>query len=163
MLAAFALGLPAYVLIKVLHPGFFAREDTKTPMIFAGISMAVGVVLSLILFFTIGSTGIAIATTLSGWLNVALLVAALKRRDGLALDRTFRRRFAGVLAATVLMGAVVSVLVEVLGPWFLPASGFLAQAGALIALVGAGLLVYLGAAHLLGGMRFRDLVRTAGP
>jgi putative peptidoglycan lipid II flippase len=163
MLAAFALGLPAYVLIKVLHPGFFAREDTKTPMIFAGISMAVGVVLSLVLFFTIGATGIAIATTLSGWLNVALLVAALKRRDGLALDRTFRRRFAGVLAATVLMGAVVSVLVEVLGPWFLPASGFLAQAGALIALVGAGLLVYLGAAHLLGGMRFRDLVRTAGP
>ena len=78
MLAAFALGLPAYVMIKVLHPSFFAREDTKTPMIFAGIAMAANVVLSLTLFLLIGATGIAIATTLSGWLHVALLVAKLR-------------------------------------------------------------------------------------
>jgi putative peptidoglycan lipid II flippase len=160
MLAAFALGLPAYVLIKVLHPSFFAREDTKTPMIFAGIAMAVSVVLSFVLFLTIGPTGIAIATTLSGWLNVALLAAALRRRDMLALDRVFRRRFAGVLAATALMGTVVFVLVAILGPWFAPASGFLMQAGALVALVSAGLLVYLGAAHLFGAAHFRELIRA---
>ena len=46
MLAALALALPAYVMIKVLHPSFFAREDTKTPMIYAGIAMAANVVLS---------------------------------------------------------------------------------------------------------------------
>ena len=70
MLAALALGLPAYVMIKVLHPSFFAREDTKTPMIYAGIAMAANVVLSLTLFLMIGATGIALATTLSGWINV---------------------------------------------------------------------------------------------
>ena len=66
MLAALALGLPAYVLIKVLQPSFFAREDTKTPMIYAGIAMAANVVLSIMLFTIIGATGIAIATALSG-------------------------------------------------------------------------------------------------
>jgi putative peptidoglycan lipid II flippase len=160
MLAAFALGLPAYVLIKVLHPSFFAREDTKTPMIFAGISMAVGVVLSLGLFLTIGPTGIAIATTLSGWLNVGLLAAALRRRGMLALDRIFRRRFAGIFAATAIMGGTVFTLVEIFAPWFAPASGFLAQAAALIALVGVGLAVYLGAAHLFGAAHFRELIRA---
>jgi putative peptidoglycan lipid II flippase len=160
MLAALSLGLPAYVLIKVLHPSFFARENTKTPMIFAGIAMAANVVLALALFFSIGPTGIAIATTLAGWINVALLVAAIRRRDGLALDRIFRRRFAGTLAATAMMGAVVFVLVESLDPWFAPASGFLAQATALALLVGTGLLTYLGAAHLFGAVKFRELIRA---
>jgi putative peptidoglycan lipid II flippase len=160
MLSAFALGLPAYVLIKVLHPSFFAREDTKTPMIFAGISMAANVVLSLTLFLTIGATGIAIATTLAGWINVGLLAAALKRREGLALDRTFRRRFLGIVAASALMGALVFALVILLDPWFAPESGLLAQATALIALVGTGLLAYLGAAHLFGAAQFRELIKA---
>jgi putative peptidoglycan lipid II flippase len=160
MLAALALGLPAYVLVKVLHPSFFAREDTKTPMIFAGIAMTASVVLSLVLFLTIGPTGIAVATALSGWLNVVLLAAALRRRGELALDRIFRRRFAGILASSAVMGAVVFALVELLGPWFAPASGFLAQAGALFTLVASGLVVYLGAAHLFGAAHFRELIRT---
>jgi putative peptidoglycan lipid II flippase len=160
MLAAFALGLPAYVAIKVLHPSFFAREDTKTPMLFAGISMVANVVLALALFLTIGATGIAIAATLAGWINVALLAAALRRRDSLALDRTFRRRFLGIAAASAVMGVVVSALMQYLGPWFAPASGFLAQALALAVLVGTGLLTYLGAAHLFGAAHFRELIRT---
>ena len=162
MLAAFALGLPAYVMIKVLHPSFFAREDTKTPMIFAGISMAANVVLSLTLFLLIGATGIAIATTLSGWLNVALLAAKLRERDGLVLDRVFQRRLAGIVAASAAMGLVVFALVGLLDPWFAPQSGLLAQAAALIALVGAGLSTYAGAAHLFGAARFSDLIKDTG-
>src|SRR5262249_18139354 len=73
MLAALAPGLPAFVLVKVFHPGFFAREDTKTPMIFAGIGMAANVMLALLLFVVLGSVGIAIATTIAGWIHVALL------------------------------------------------------------------------------------------
>ena len=138
MLAALALGLPAYVMIKVLHPSFFAREDTKTPMIYAGISVAANVVLSLTLFLLIGATGIALATTLSGWLNVALLIGNLRQRDGFALDRTFQRRFAGILAASAVMGVVVFALVKGLEPWFAPQSGLIAQGSALIALVAAG-------------------------
>jgi hypothetical protein len=58
------------------------------------------------------------------------------------------------------MGVVVSALMQYLGPWFAPASGFLAQALALAVLVGTGLLTYLGAAHLFGAAHFRELIRT---
>lgn len=163
MLAALALGLPAYVLIKVLHPSFFAREDTKTPMIYAGISMAANAVLSYMLFVFIGATGIALATTLTGWINVALLVANLQRDERFVLDQTFRRRFAGISAASAVMGMVVFTLVGVLDPWFAPQSGLIAQGAALVTLVAVSLLVYLGAAHLFGAAKFRDLVKDAGP
>lgn len=160
MLSAFALGLPAFVLIKVLNPSFFAREDTKTPMLFAGVAMGADVVLSLALFMLMGPTGIALAATLSGWINVGLLAAAIKRRGGLVFDQTFRRRFVGIVAASALMGAIVLVLANLLEPWFAPASGFVAQASALAALVGAGLIVYLGAAQLFGAAHFRELIRA---
>jgi putative peptidoglycan lipid II flippase len=123
--------------------------------------MAANVVLSFTLFVAIGSTGIAIATAFSGWLNVALLVAALRRRESFRLDRTFRRRFAGILAASAVMGLVVFALVKFLDPWFEPAKGFLAQAAALGTVVGTGLLVYFGTAHLLRTAAFRDVIRDA--
>jgi putative peptidoglycan lipid II flippase len=163
MLSALALGLPAYVLIKVLHPSFFAREDTKTPMIYAGISMAANIVLSLTLFLLIGATGIAVATALSGWLHVALLIGKMRERDSFSLDQTFRRRFAGIVGASLAMGAVVLVLGNLLDPWFAPQSGLLLQGFALVVLVAAGLFTYLGAAHLLGAAQFRDLISDSGP
>jgi putative peptidoglycan lipid II flippase len=149
-------------MIKVLHPSFFAREDTKTPMIYAGIAMAANVVLSLTLFLLIGATGIALATTLSGWLNVALLIGNLRQRDGFVLDRTFQRRFAGILAASATMGVVVFVLVRLLEPWFAPQSGLIVQGPALLAVVAAGFLTYFAGAHMFGAAQFRDLIKDAG-
>jgi putative peptidoglycan lipid II flippase len=162
MLSALALGLPAYVMIKVLHPSFFAREDTKTPMIYAGIAMASTIVLSFTLFVAIGATGIAIATMLSGWINVASLITTLRRRGDFKLDQTFRRRFAGICAASAVMGAVVFALVKLLGPWFAPASGLVMQSAALIALVGVGLMVYLVAAELFGAAKIRAVIKEIG-
>jgi putative peptidoglycan lipid II flippase len=162
MLSALALGLPAYVMIKVLHPSFFAREDTKTPMLYAGIAMVSTAILSFVLFMAIGGTGIAIATMLSGWINVGLLVATLKRRDSFKLDQTFRRRFAGICAASAVMGGVVLALVKLLAPWFAPASGLVAQAAALITLVGMGLVVYLAAAQLFGATKIYNIIKEIG-
>ena len=162
MLSALALGLPAYVMIKVLHPRYFAREDTKTPMIYAGVAMASTAILSFVLFLAVGFTGIAIASMLSGWINVGLLIATLKRRDGFKPDQTFRRRFAGICAASAVMGGVVFVLVKLLDPWFAPTSGLPAQGAALITLVGVGLLVYLGTAELLGAAKIKNIIKEIG-
>jgi putative peptidoglycan lipid II flippase len=159
MLSALALGLPAYVMIKVLHPSYFAREDTKTPMIYAGVAMASTAILSFVLFLAVGFTGIAIASMLSGWINVGLLIATLKRRDGFKPDQTFRRRFAGICAASAVMGGVVFALVKLLDPWFAPTSGLPAQGAALITLVGVGLLVYLGTAELLGAAKIKNIIK----
>jgi putative peptidoglycan lipid II flippase len=162
MLSALALGLPAYVMIKVLHPSFFAREDTKTPMVYAGVAMVSTAVLSFVLFLAVGATGIAIATMLSGWVNLGLLVATLKRRDEFKLDQTFRRRFARICAASAVMGIVVFALVELLDPWFAPGSGLPAQGTALVTLIGIGLLVYLGAAELFGAAKIKNIIKEIG-
>ena len=162
MLSALALGLPAYVMIKVLHPSYFAREDTKTPMIYAGVAMVSTAILSFVLFLAVGATGIAIASVLSGWINVGLLIATLKRRDGVKSDQTFRRRFAGICAASAVMGVVVFALVKLLDPWFAPTSGLPAQGAALITLVGAGLLVYLVTAELLGAAKIKNIIEEIG-
>jgi putative peptidoglycan lipid II flippase len=158
MLAALAPGLPAFVLIKVFHPGFFAREDTRTPMIYAGIGMAANVGLSLTLFVILGAVGIAIATTIAGWLQVVLLAGTLRRREEFALDATFRRRFPGICIASLGMGGVVWVMSYALGGWFAPGNGLIVQTIALSLLVGTGLAVYAAAVELLGVVRLRSVL-----
>jgi putative peptidoglycan lipid II flippase len=159
MLSALALGLPAYVLIKVLQPSFFAREDTKTPMIFAGIAMAANAALSFVLFIVLGAVGIAVATALAGWINVALLVVELKKRAEFALDDAFRRAFVGIVLASLAMAAVVWWLTDALGSWFAPEEGIAVQALALIVLIAAGLLTYLVAGAVFGAMKPRTLLK----
>src|SRR5918996_2851652 len=68
-LAAFAVGLPAFVLVKAFTPGFFAREDTRTPLIIAVVSIVVNVALNLVFLYgtALAQVGIALATSLSGW------------------------------------------------------------------------------------------------
>ena len=80
MLAIFGLGLPAFVLIKAFTPGYFAREDTRTPMYFAAISVVVNVSVALTLFPTIGAAGIATASAIAGWVNALMLLGVLIRR-----------------------------------------------------------------------------------
>ncbi len=91
-LAAFAVGLPAFVLVKVFSPGFFAREDTRTPMWFAGVAVAVNVAVSLALFPFLAHVGIAIATSLAGWVNAVLLAVTLRRRGQFTVDALLARR-----------------------------------------------------------------------
>ena len=163
MLAALALGLPAYVLVKVLHPSFFAREDTKTPMIYAGISLAANVVLSLMLFLLIGATGLALARrsragsmSLCSWpsLRAARALRSIASSAGAssASSRPARRWGRSSSCSS--------------GSWPRASplkAGSIVQVASLLALVGAGLSTYLGAAHLFGAAHFRDLIKDAGP
>src|SRR5690606_15480492 len=91
-LAVFGLGLPAFVLIKAFTPGFFAREDTRTPMIFAGVSVAVNVTLALTLFPVMAEAGIAAAESTAGWVNATLLLTTLIRRGHWGRDRVLLGR-----------------------------------------------------------------------
>ena len=80
VLFQYGWGVPAFVLARVLQPAFFARADTKTPMRFGLISVAVNIGLGVTLFYIIGFEGIAAATAFASWLNVAQMVHALGRR-----------------------------------------------------------------------------------
>jgi putative peptidoglycan lipid II flippase len=159
-LSAFAFGLPAFVMTKVFLPGFFAREDTATPMWFAMASVAVNVCGSLALFFEIGHVGIAIATSLSGWTNALLLAATLIRRGHFRFDAAIRRRAPLIVLASILMGAALYGANLVLAPYFQEGNGALIQTAALAALVGTGALVYAAAAQITGAMRY-SMIRRA--
>lgn len=156
-LAAFATGLPAFVLIKVFSPGFFAREDTKTPMWFAGIGMVVNVAGSLALFPVYKHVGIAIATALAGWVNAGLLGATLWRRGHFAADRLLVKRVLLILLASVVMGTAVWLMARGLSGW-LTAPALAVRAGALAAVVVAGALLFFALCQATGAV---DLKRYA--
>ncbi|HEX7006800.1 MAG TPA: murein biosynthesis integral membrane protein MurJ [Alphaproteobacteria bacterium] len=149
-LAAFAIGLPGYVLIRVLTPGFFARHDTTRPVYYAIVGVVVNVTLSLALVWSLRHVGIALATAAAAWINAALLALALARRGHLMVDAGLRRRLPRlVLAAAVMAAALVPAAgrLDVLlsgGPVLRVAA--LAALGALAAVVYFGLALLLRAA-----------------
>ena len=159
-LAAFAAGLPASVLIRVFLPGFFAREDTRTPMKYAAASAAVNIAGSVSLFFVLGHVGIAVATSLAAWTNALLLGATLLRRGHLVLDATAWRRSAAITLASVIMGAALWVAAIPLSRLFLPSNGLIVQTIALGVLVSGGGLVYLVATQLTGAINYKTMLRS---
>ncbi len=159
-LGVFALGLPAFVLIKVFSPGFFAREDTKTPMYAAAAAMITNIVLSISLFPYLEEVAIALATTLSGWLNAAILFVLLMRRGHWPLDMAVLRRGAIMLVVSVVMAIVLFVAARGLSSAFEPATGVLIQAAALLVLVVAGAAFYFALAHVTGAADLRALMRS---
>lgn len=171
VLSVFALGLPAFVMIKVFSPAYFAREDTKTPMRYAVISLTANTLGSIVLFFLfrrlgyLPHLGIAVATTLGGWLNAGLLWTTLIRRGYFALDRRMGRAFVAILISSVIMGVALVAAAHFLGPFFAGAQGFLVHIAALLALVGSGLAVYAVAVLATGAItprQLRTLLRRGG-
>ena len=155
VLVAFAVGLPAYVLVKILATGFFAREDTATPVRIAVVAMAVNIIASLLLIGPLGPAGVALATAIAAWLNTAALMVVLMRRGGLVIDARLRRRGARVLLASAVLGLVLWGLTDITAA---PLEGPAFERGwALAALIGAGLAVYAVAALGLGAAQISDL------
>ncbi|MEN8785095.1 MAG: murein biosynthesis integral membrane protein MurJ [Akkermansiaceae bacterium] len=137
-LGAFAIGLPGYVLIKVLQPGYFARENTKSPMWMAGITVIVNIVFSLLLFPFLGHVGIAIATSISAWVNVVLLWVGL--HGFVSLDRENWRRLGGMLIASLVMALGLLGAKALMSGWL--DAGPFARGISTGILVGFGALVY---------------------
>lgn len=106
-LRMFALGLPAFVLLKVLTPAFFARENTKTPMIYAAVSAVINVVLGATLFFTVGFYGLALATSVAAWTNAICLIVILRRNKYFVRDERLRKRIPRIALASLIMGAAL--------------------------------------------------------
>jgi putative peptidoglycan lipid II flippase len=104
-LMAYAIGLPSFVLVKVLAPGFFARQNTRTPMYYALWTMALNVVLALILSAYWGFVGIALATTIAGWANALLLGFGLYRKGFWRIDPGFIKTVVLICLACLIMGA----------------------------------------------------------
>ncbi len=151
VLAIFALGLPAFVLIKAFTPGYFAREDTRTPMIFAAVSVAVNITIALALFGSIGAPGIATASAVAGWLNAAMLLTVLLRRGHWHNDAGLVKRVPRLLLATLIMGGALWYGHQLLADRLTQQASFIDQVWALGLLVVGGGFIYIVAAFALGG------------
>ncbi len=156
-LAAYALGLPAFVLVKVLVPAFFARHDTATPVKIGALVMAVNVGLTLLLMGPLAHVGIALATAAAGWVNALTLGALLVRRGHFALDSRARRSLPRIALAALGMGALLFVAQSLMAP-MLAGAQWLRLLG-LAALIALGLAAYGGLALAFGAAEWSELRR----
>ncbi|MHA7850715.1 murein biosynthesis integral membrane protein MurJ [Roseovarius sp.] len=152
--AIYGLGLPAFVLQKILQPLFFAREDTKSPFRYAVVAMIVNAALAVGLAFVIGWIAAAIATTIAGWVMVWLLFRGARPFGDVArVDDRFRRRVWRIGLASVAMGAVIWGVNLLLLPMF-GMSGV--RWIALVFMILAGIISYFGIGHLIGAFRLSE-------
>lgn len=163
-LKAYSLGLVAFMLIKVLAPGFYARKDTATPVKIGIVAMVVNMVLNLALvlplmhYWNIGHLGLALATTLAAYLNAGLLLRGLLRGGIYHFHPGWGRYMARLLLATAGMATTVVFLTEDTAAWL--AWDWQRRVLEIAMVCGAGGTVYL-AIHLLLGTRLRHLRRPS--
>jgi len=110
----FAIGLPAFALIKVFSTFFFARHNTKIPFYISLASVLLNVIISIVFFKETGFLIIPIATTISSWFNAIFLFIYLKKRNLFSFNLIFVDRFIKILAATILMGIFFNYLIHFL-------------------------------------------------
>jgi putative peptidoglycan lipid II flippase len=153
-LAAYAIGLPAFVAVKVMAPGFFARGDTATPVKIGLTAVALNLALNLAFMIPLRHIGPPLATSVAAMFNLAGLAWVLHRRGQFAPDARLRQHTIRMLGAALLMAVALAVtqygLFHVLAP-----RGVL-RAAALGALIAVGMLTYFGAGHALGAFDARD-------
>jgi putative peptidoglycan lipid II flippase len=151
-LAAYAVGLPAFVLVKAFAPAFFARGDTATPVKVGLVTVALNLALNLLLAPVVGHWGIALSTSLAAAVNAALLAWLLHRRRRWRPDRRLLARTPRLgLAVAVMAAAILAVMAL---PWPGGTFGRLLECAAIVA---AGLVAYFGAAQALGAVRIQEL------
>jgi putative peptidoglycan lipid II flippase len=146
--SALVVGLPAYVLVKVLTPNFFARADTKTPVYTAGASLVVTVALNFALVPVLGVVGLALAGAVGAWVNIALLGVVLARRGYFRLPARVLGRIGRITLASAVMSASLWGLMQVITPWL--DGAFASRLAAIGAILGVSLVTYGAASVLLG-------------
>ena len=163
-LVGYALGLPAFLLIKILQPGFFSRQDTRTPMRIGAAALGINMVFNVALVgsavwtgFHAPHAGLALATSLSGWWHAWMLYHRLRRAGAFHPAHGWAALALRVAVATAAMAAVLLAFSGPLEAW--GATGWLDKGGRLAMLIGGGGIVY-GIALLATGLRPRHLLNT---
>ena len=153
-LELFAIALPGFVLVKILAPGFFAHQNTQAPFRYATVAVAVNLVGSVVTFTWFGHVGLALATALSAWAHVFLLLHGLRQSGHYIPGARLLRQLLAVTGASVMLGIVVWLWVVPI-PWMAMAG--LPRLGWMLLAVMASVIVYA-VGLLILGLRPRDLI-----
>lgn len=155
-LRAYGVGLLGHMLVKVLAPGYFSRQDTSTPVRYGVIALVSNMVLNLVLIWHLKHAGLALATSLSAFINGGLLWAGLRRGGVLQLSPGWGRFGLQIIVANGLMLLALGWLTPELESWF--ALGFWERFGKMLLICIAGALIY-GVSLLGAGFRYKEMVR----
>ncbi len=150
VLGMLVLGLPAYVLVKVMVPNFYARADTKTPVYAAFISLGIFIAFNIVFLQRFGVMGVAMASVIGAWINVGFLYIVMLRRGHYRIPGALLLRLARQVIAAAAMGAALWYARDLLTDYF--AAGLFARLFALLVLVTAAAIVYFGVAFAVGAI-----------
>ncbi len=164
-LVAYAAGLPAFIAIKVLAPGYYARQDTRTPVKIAIVAMTTNMVLNLVLVglllhqgFAGPHAGLALASSVAAYLNALLLYRGLRKRGVYLPEKGWIRIWVVVILACTAMGALLLFMTHDTAVW-LEAEAFLRVKNLTLSIV-FGVIVYV-FVGMVAGLKKHDLLRGA--
>lgn len=150
----YSLGLPSFVLVKVMEPGFFSRGDTKTPMMIAIICLFSNAILNAIFYFLgFGYVGIILSSVISSYLNLSILMSKLISKKHFEFERDFIKKLIKIIIPALLMALVLLWLRE-----FFEKSDSLNKIIELIIIIICGILVYISASFISGSAK--SLIRS---
>ncbi len=155
-LIAYGLGLLPFIMIKVLAPGYYARQDTKTPVKIGIIAMVVNMVLNIILMMQLAHVGLALATSLSAMLNAGLLYAGLRKRNVYQPIKGWLSFFLKLIIPNGLLIAVLVYFTPNATTWFEWSA--LDRVYCLMSLIAASMLTYFASLHLIG-IKIKSLIK----
>lgn len=156
-LVAYSTGLIAFILIKILAPGFYAKQDTRTPVRIGVIAMGTNAVLNIVLVFPLAHAGLALATSLAACLNAALLLKALRANGSYNPSAGWGAFLLKVMTATIVMGVVIVLLNDERAIWSV--AGAMTRARMLILLVVVGATTYFSIVYACG-IRIRHFTQS---
>jgi putative peptidoglycan lipid II flippase len=142
-LLAFSVGLPAFLAVKIFAPGFYANHDTKTPFKIAIACVLVNLFFNLTLMGPLRHVGMALATSIAGWVNVGAMAYILHKRDLFTPDKFLKMRLAKMVIASVAMGVALTLLQPLFAGYY--EENIFSKAFALTCVITLGMLVYGGA------------------
>lgn len=157
-LMAYSLGLLGFILVKVLAPAFYARKDMKTPVKIAVAALVSNIVLNLLLIGPMAHVGLALATSLSAFLNAGLLYYFLVKQQVFAPQSPWRGFSFQVITAVIVMSVVIVLLSPEHQAWLLFDAW--QRVGWLLGLIMLAMLVYV-VTLLIFGFRPRQFMRDA--
>ncbi|MEM9331484.1 MAG: murein biosynthesis integral membrane protein MurJ [Pseudomonadota bacterium] len=158
VLAAFALGLPSFVLIKIFQPSFYARQDMRTPMWFSGINAVVNIILSLLFFPVYGVVGLAIATSIAGWINAVLLWMVLFYGKHFLISVSTLRNVAMICLSSAVM-AIVLYIGQTMLAGDITDANLIYRILLVGALIGVSAIVYFGLVVATGAIAKEQLLQ----
>ena len=151
----FAIGLPAFSLIKVFSAFFFARHNTRLPFYISLISVLLNIFISVIFFKEIGFIILPIATTISSWFNAICLFVFLKKDNLFKFNLVFIDRFIKIIVASILMGIFFNFLINFFNEQLMYSENF--KAIYLISTVIVGFTFYIFIALLIKAFKKSDI------